>query len=208
MKNTIYIFTAALLVVVSLPLIFGFQVQNNNALPIGTVIYSVLQPETFMKLNGRENWVTLEGQELDRNLPIAKYFQRKKLPNANGLFIRSANYNSNGFDDNNRQSPFDIQQDMTSLPKNAFIINEGNANEHYHHLYLYEPFNQDGVRYRNGKNCKGCDILSGVNVHADFQGDASKLGRIATEPRTLEINGGDPETRPKNIALYTYLKIR
>ncbi len=153
---------------------------------LGEVIYSVLPELIFQKLYGK-GWVLMDGREIMgsalHKLTKEEGQAMTHIPNGIDMFIRGKT----------KDRPVGhFQHDTTRMPDNKFTTKLGG--EHNHHLLNYKSAFILGHQYKNG-----CEISSAHNYH--------NVETNVHEGHTHIILGGDPETRPKNIALYIYIKI-
>ena len=210
MKNYNYIVSITFLIA-----LVGFGFSNQNTISkgsLGDVKYSILPPEQFKKLNGN-GWQWMDGSDIDKtdlhDFLIAERLQGiltngKKLPNANGMFIRSMGFQNGIASDNRDRKVGSIQDYGTKLPKSKF---QGSGNgktstngEHSHDTTLGwggGPKNEGKIRTSSNspKNMWGGEIKKSGKHYHNYSMD------------NIKIRGGDNETRPKNIAFYAYIKV-
>jgi hypothetical protein len=144
---------------------------------IGDVKYSVLDPAKFIEVNG-EGWVLMDGRSIEGS-DLSTVSGLKTAYDAQGVFIRGLNLNR----DVKTGDPEGKERFLGSY-QSDMIIN---------HTHKY--------------------ISLGNTLWAD--NGYSDDGRPIRLPTTLETdnptNGNSTisgtETRPRNIALYTYIKI-
>ncbi|NVM66875.1 hypothetical protein FHW88_005193 [Mucilaginibacter sp. SG538B] len=168
--------------------IMAFTHSNDQAIgAIGDVKYSVLPPDKFKEENGNgwalmDDKIPLQGSDLNTKHGITS------LPDARGLFIRSLNLNRN----DEKGDPYAKEN------KRARSVGE---------------YQGDAV----GKHTHPIDMKTGYMLNLGafqnpppvsiFVGDRpaynNSYGGLTATDASLPII----ETRPKNIALYTYIKI-
>lgn len=178
-----------------------FQNLKLKALPIGTIIASILEFEKFQNVAGNA-WKPADGREVSAKSKYAKLTGNTTLPDLRGMFLRGLNQ----FDpvkgprldkykdpDGSRRKAGKPQEDATSLPKNKKNPFKGNAVSAGDHSHIYFKARREGGR-------------SGSNERASSE--AGSTGSSGSHTHTvLIIDGGDSETRPVNIAVVYYIKI-
>ena len=172
-----------------------------NALPIGTIIASMLESEQFQNITGN-NWKPADGRKVSAKSGYAKLTGNTVLPDLRGMFLRGLNQ----FDpqkgaridkykdpDGSRRKAGSLQKDATGLPKNKKHPFKGIAEAAGEHSHVYFKALSVGGR-------------SGSEVRASAE--ASTTGLSGNHTHTVVItSGGDSETRPVNVAVYYYIKI-
>lgn len=178
-----------------------FQNLKLKALPIGTIIASILEFEKFQNVAGNA-WKPADGREVSAKSKYAKLTGNTTLPDLRGMFLRGLNQ----FDpvkgprldkykdpDGSRRKAGKPQEDATSLPKNKKNPFKGNTVSAGDHSHIYFKARREGGR-------------SGSNERASSE--AGSTGSSGSHTHTvLIIDGGDSETRPVNIAVVYYIKI-
>lgn len=153
---------------------------------VGDVKYSVLNPAEFVAENG-DCWVPMDGRELAPTDKLRIASGMTFVPNAGGLFIRSQDFpNSDNDPDRDSNSPVATIQGDDFKSHNHNISDPG----HSHTGGAFWPGNgpeqnQDG----------------GVEDRTTFTNTGSSTTGITIN------NTGGTETRPKNINLWTYIRI-
>lgn len=174
--------------IVALAIIF-YGVSNPGNIPrkpiidtgaVGDVKYSVLPPEKFRSVNG-PNWYLLDDQVPLVNSKLASLeFGITALPDARGMFIRGLNDNrSDAYAD-----PF--SQENNNRMRKITDIQSDDFKRHNH------PINGRFMEAEGGRGFNGY----GLNSNS----------AVGYQTYSTSENGGN-ETRPKNIALYVYIKI-
>lgn len=158
----------------------------------GTVVYSVVPPGKISEVLG-PGWVLMDGRPLKDSDKLRQLTQMERIPDARGIFLRGMNEGrSDGFEDPSGNR--DIlepkpQAHLFSSHKHSII-----DNGHDHVLM---------VRNVGAGTLPEVGILYGGPTHSL---GADKLVRKANSNVTVDSFGG-AETRPTNIAVYTYVKI-
>ena len=177
--------------------------EERKSTPIGTVIYSILPPEYF--LAEHQGWVLLDGRKLDESKLsklLLTYSEQKfdSLPNALGVFLRSSNYNGKGLDIDSGRKLGELQKDATKR-SNKVMTGTGIANDSLSfHAHLVKNAKASRIS-RIGK------YTSGGRYYPMTEDQTIYDGRHIHNVKINIDGGGDLETRPKNISLYTYIKI-
>jgi hypothetical protein len=172
-----------------------------NALPVGTIIASMLEFEKFQNIAGNA-WKPADGRKVSAKSKYATLTGNTTLPDLRGLFLRGLNQ----FDpakgprldkykdpDGYRRKAGKLQEDATGLPKNKKNPFQGNALSAGDHSHIYFKARREGGR-------------SGSDDRATSE--AGNTGSSGSHTHTVLItSGGDLETRPVNIAVVYYIKI-
>ena len=178
-----------------------FQNREMKALPIGTIIASMLQFEKFQNVAGN-TWKPADGRKVSTSSKYAKLTGNTTLPDLRGIFLRGLNQ----FDplmgsrrdeykdpDGSRKKAGKLQKDATSLPKNKKSPFKGNAASAGIHSHIYFKARSEGAR---------------SGSHDRASSEAGTTGSSGDHTHTVLITaGGDSETRPVNIAVFYYIKI-
>lgn len=195
MRNLI----SGLIALVILALVLSFSKSNDvkDTGALGDVKYSVLDPTEFAKQNG-PGWVLLSGtslKEVDsmyQSSALKGIIQIPSLPDARGVFIRGMN-EGRSIDSGDVDGGDDRK--VGSFQRDAFA-------SHNHEIYA----GVDGQKRR---------IMASLGWSGGWgnQGNVSpvhaeKVPNTVNESGLISIrNSGGTETRPRNIALYVYIKI-
>jgi hypothetical protein len=178
-----------------------FQNREMKALPIGTIIASMLQFEKFQNVAGN-TWKPADGRKVSTTSKYAALTGNTTLPDLRGMFLRGLNQ----FDplmgprrdkykdpDGSRRKAGKPQKDATSLPKNKKSPFKGEATSAGDHSHIYFKARREGAR---------------SGSHDRASSEASTTGSSGGHTHTVLITaGGDSETRPVNIAVFYYIKI-
>ena len=169
------------------------QVKKDSLslLPVGTIVASTLEPKEYISKTMQGVWLPADG----RDNPKSSNFPQKVLPDLRGMFLRGWNeFNEfkgprNGFfADLGKRDTLGYQLDSTKLPNTDFKTDAEPAVNLSHSVATQYP--QGGAFARGGQ--------------------PPYFSISTTVPRHDHIvnSGGDKETRPKNIAVYYYIKIK
>lgn len=176
---------------------------------VGDVKYSILEPDEFAEENG-DCWVPLDGRTLAVNDTLRKKWAVKKLPDAGGMFLRGheiagheeLSYETTFFGtpvtvtisrdpDRTSDTPVSqVQMDEIDSHRHS-IIDPGHR--HNYELRDYDTNDQDGFEEFS---------LVHFTSNPDNKRDTNKAKTGISVQKS-----GSVETRPKNISLYTYIRV-
>lgn len=175
---------------------------------VGDVKYSILDPDQFVKENG-DCWVPLDGRTLTTADALRGQFGVRTLPNAGGLFLRGQEFDNSPDNDPDRTSASAIAElqtdDMKAHLHFANFPLSGNTaentTEHSHGLDLISSDNNG----REGDTGEGgsAQIISSTYPGGIHSHSYSPLARATGNTS----NTGAGDTRPKNLNLWTYVRI-
>lgn len=144
---------------------------------IGDVKYSVLPPDQFREENGN-GWFLMDDTVPLAGSDLNLKFGVTVIPDARGLFIRSLNGR---------------RDDAIS---DRFAIENGGRSR------LMGEYQDDSFREHN----HGLNLITGHGVWTHGDNTPGQGWACQWHPKQTHFQGAG-ETRPKNIALYTYIKI-
>lgn len=162
--------------------------------PVGTIVASQLPPVEFAKATGetegddfsKRTWILADGRKVTGTV-FAKLTGDKAVPDLRGVFLR-------GLDPNGSRQAGDLEGYSTALPTaNRFGGVTAKAGDHVHAGGM--QLSKVGDRYNAG----GQDYLVAVAANTLSGGEHTHVVDIT--------GGGDPETRPVNVAVFYYIKI-
>lgn len=168
-----------LMAVAAALLILGFTNSNPPQTGngrIGDVKYSVLNPENFVRENGK-GWVLMDGRNIN-NTDLFRLTRLNNIPDGRGVFIRNMNAGRSVAEGD---------------PAGNRAMGSYQADEIKTHTHQYSDAHYAEV------NC-GNQGLFGNKGESD-----NDNGRCVTTQTT--VASGGPESRPRNIALYAYIKV-
>ena len=162
---------------------------NQQATPIGTIVASILDYNTFLKANGLDKmenekmetvlWIPCDGRKENKS----KYssYSGGNIPDLRGVFLR-------GINDYNTNFPSVLPvKDNQKNPKNT----------------VAGEFQDDGIK----THTHDYQVGNAVNGH-NYNTVGGEFYHPTVRMRTTKINNGaEEETRPKNITVYYYIKI-
>ena len=162
-----------------------------KAMPLGAIVCSSLEPKQFITEAMLGVWVPADG----RIKPSGSNYPGNNVPDLRGVFVRGWNEFSSDkgirndeFKDPGPRDQDGYQQDSTKRPNNPFITDDEPAINLDHSLAIQHP---QGGTFAKGGAPPYHTVTIKVPKHSH---------RVNS--------GGDPETRPKNLALYYYVKVK
>lgn len=156
---------------------------------VGDVKYSILNPTQFAQVNG-DCWVPMDGRNIAGSR-LAMIRGSNTIPDVGGVFFRSQEFSGGADRDPNRTSSSTI----ATLQSDDF-------KSHNH------PVDDPGHSHTWKRGTEGDDSGSGGS-YGEFTlapGQRTDVIETSTTGITIENRGGD-ETRPKNMNLWTYIRI-
>jgi hypothetical protein len=160
---------------------------------VGDVVYSILTPEQFSQVHGT-GWVLMDGRAIDQQVDLRRLFNWTNVPDARGVFIRGMNLGR-------PKDSGDVGSDAQN--NRAIASYQGDVfKSHFHHLSNADIGNQrNGDVFASALGQWGTTPMSNANFEYQQHG-------TGTPPFLFKSSSvGDAETRPRNIALYTYIKV-
>jgi hypothetical protein len=172
-----------LAVIVAAALLLGAASYRQPAtMPLGTVVYSVLDRDAFLQANG-PGWELLDGSETSiDSTALCREAHFCTLPDARGVFIRGMNLG---------------RSVDSGDPQNQRAVGSFQADAYKQHIHRLRN-ELDEAGYDNHGNGERARIL--VDDGHPFNG-------TVWPTYTTGGAGADVETRPRNIALYTYIRV-
>lgn len=168
----------------------SIALRNMSALPVGTVIHSILTPDQ-MRDEAGDAWALMQGQVLVGS-DLDRKHQITNIPDSRGLFLRG--YNNGCLDDTDTSVRY-CNPDNTALggyQNDSFKKHEhgGGNHTHWNDMEITATRNWDG----SGRNT--------VTSHKNGQGWHSNHSGSVIQME------GENETRPKSLTLNIYIKVR
>lgn len=158
---------------------------------LGDIKYSILNPTQFAMVNG-SCWVPMDGTSMAGSA-LAALIGNNTKPNGGGLFLRSQEFaNSNNDPSRDSNSPIAAIQNQAVQSHNHGINDPGH--NHGHNDYV-----RNTTQVAAAESC--CSNI-GDNTFADN----SRTTANSTTGITIQ-NAGGPETRPKNMNFWVYIRI-
>ncbi|MBL7774884.1 MAG: hypothetical protein JNK89_02730 [Saprospiraceae bacterium] len=162
---------------------------------VGDVKYSILNPTQFAQANG-DCWVPMDGRALAATDQLRAQFGFTNVPDAGGLFMRAQEFSGSPDRDPSRTSasPIGTFQDQAVQTHGHNVSDPG-------HTHGYTDTRQNG---NAGDKC-GCAGQSAPASTATA--DDAKTTNSSGTGISIPSTGNGPETRPKNINLWAYIRI-
>ena len=173
-------------------------VSVNSAVPIGTVIASLLNQTRLADVTNdvlpfdprKSKWALASDQDVSGS-EYAKQVAAK-VPDLRGMFLRGMNEGRKDGDPDTTRAPGAEQPFATALPVTEFALSKAGSHQHY--------FDNDSIGHV-GKS-------SGSHGPGPAANPAYGSGPMGAAGEHIHnISGGDKETRPKNVAVYYYVRI-
>ena len=191
------------------PYSFSASIANEVACSgaLGDVKHSILNPEQFAQVNGA-CWVPMDARPLQTSDKLRQIVGISSLPQVGGLFIRTNDYNmSDRRDPGRNTTSVNLQADLMASH------NHGMDNQGWHrHGLRSNTGASDGTS--RGLRASSCNAVSGNNngnnsgYPYNFKGNGDPFYMTEEGGHTHNIfSSGGAETRPKNINLWTYIRI-
>lgn len=183
---------------------------------VGDVKYSILNPTQFAAVNGG-CWVPMDGRNI-AGTKLATILGTSTLPDAGGLFLRGQEFSTSPDNDPDRTSASTIatMQDQATEAHNHLFsatTSSNNATTYNSFTYYYGLWTGDGGSSNRPSNININDSLEDgrgapdrfnyINT-IDLRGNHSHTVTGSTEANS---NHSRQETRPKNLNLWTYIRI-
>ena len=197
MKNLI-------LVLISVSSILGMEKLVTSPIPssekIGDVRYSMIPPPRFQEEN--PGWVLMDGREV-KGTKYADLTGLDTIPDATNKFLRGMGGTYDAADgglNGKKRTVGSFQGYATSKPISDFKT-DSYSGEHFHHINQLARVAISGNGREKGEEFSTPGMIKNkdnvVSPHTDTDG---------LHEHTIGV-GGDPETRPSNIAIYVYIKV-
>jgi hypothetical protein len=168
--------------------------RKTQELGVGMVVASMLTPIAFAQSVGdpwpfdplKSRWSLADGEEVSGST-YQKQMSVNRVPDMRGLFLRGANYNrTDQWADLQPHDAEGRQEDTTRMPRTGFTVTSAGAHSHT-------------VAATGAEDGWG---------RLEIGGPATDTMSTSTNgDHTHTLSGGDPETRPRNIAVYFYIRI-
>jgi len=182
---------------------------------VGDVKYSILEPTEFAEENG-DCWVPMKGQMLAVNDTLRKKWQVKKLPDASGMFLRGHVLAGHEFvfaivdlipipllfhrDPDRTSATPAAQVQMDEIRKHSHSITDPG------HLHTFSDDEYVDNSADGSVENKYLSPFSNLFPSLIFPNDYIRKTASAKTGITVQNTGG-AENRPKNLSLYTYIRV-
>lgn len=155
---------------------------------VGDIRYSILSEEQFRRLHGEE-WELLQGQPVPADSELRGYWGDRNLPDARGVFLRGANHGRSAAEGNPEGNV-----GIGGYRADTFKRHRHEDSGHTHGLPIMS------FMYGNGGNQ--------YHTHTVFINQDHRGSRNIEHAKAQITETGDAETRPRNITVNTYIKMR
>jgi hypothetical protein len=171
------------------------------SLPVGSVVASTMTPELLSSLVGdppqfdatKSSWVLADGRDVSGSR-FAKVSLTSRVPDLRGLFLRGLNLG--------RGDSF-ADPDGTNRQAGDYQLDEIRAHEHpaESRTTIFPNPHSHTTRVPGGNDS------SGAPGHQGLVPEASSAVSLSAVTTTVVGATGGKETRPRNAAVYYYIKI-
>ncbi len=170
---------------------------QKESLPVGSIIASVLSPSDFSHHYGND-WIIADGEEVDTGTDYYKITGRKRIPDLRGRFLRGMDEDAS-VDPQSGREVGSLQDDSTRLPTSPFSIASSGSHSHTGTV--------GAVRTTKHAHLDGGSQIYPLDAEHRLRTPARPLIIEESGNHTHSVSGGDGETRPKNVAVYFYIRI-
>lgn len=201
------------------------QSSKSSLLPIGTVLQAFMGEAEFQKQYG-PGWVLCDGRSVAGSLYASMF--ASKIPDCRGRFLRSHGPGSVNIGEHQsdetaanslRNSSSSVSGGRISGSINPVTLRTISTSPQAKFTYYYEPWKYKGSNYSErafGASIPTANKKSGSSV-GEFEDGHQHNIRPHSHTHSLTISGtrtaaaqtitGGIETRPKNIAIHTFIRI-
>jgi len=160
---------------------------------VGDIKHSILNPTQFAAVNGA-CWVPMDGRALATTDQLRVITGMVNVPDGGGLFIRSQEFSGGADNDPSRSSGSAI----ATLQGEAVQSHAHGVNDPGHSHSFNDTYRQTGG---TSYNIAGGERFSSDSLTS--QGDNTNSSGTGVSIQ----NAGGPETRPKNLNFWVYIRI-
>ncbi len=154
---------------------------------VGDIQYSILFESQFQQLHGKE-WELLKGQEVPWDSELRSFWTDSHLPDGRGVFLRSANHGRPRTEGN---------------PEGTLPMGRYQTDVMVSHRHTVGPTRGGSTFISRGKG--DCELQHGIHTGGCFH-DNGAAG-ITRDTLHMSHEGGS-ETRPRNITVNVFVKIK
>lgn len=179
----------------------AFTVACSGA--VGDVKYSILNPDEFRLENG-DCWVPMDGRALSSSDKLRIRTGMTNVPNAGGLFVRSQEFSNTDNDPDRTHN-----SSIAAIQGDAFKTHNHGVSDPGHSHGINDPGHRHGIT-SSGSDDNGNYNDWGNSADRTNHTDNSTTGITIVSNITnisIQNSGSSNETRPKNINLWTYIRI-
>ena len=160
------------------------NVLGDDKLPIGSILASAAEPDVM--LNYAPNWRLADGRPVERDWEYEGI--DGQLPDLRNVFLR-------GMSQDGSRVVGSREEYATAEPRNGFSID---VSESGGHMHKYE---------RDERTVEVGPAPSRADARNDRR-ETSMTGKSGVHMHPIELTGWDKETRPINVAVYFYIKVK
>ena len=162
---------------------------------LGDIKHSILNPTQFAAVNGA-CWVPMDGRSIVGSNLNALVPSMTNVPDGSGLFIRSQEFNGtpNNYDPNR-----DHTSPIATLQGEAVQTHGHNVSDPGHD-HSYNDFRRGTTQVAAAESC--CSDVGDNNGS-----DSGRTSGSDTTGISIPSTGNGPETRPKNLNFWVYIRI-
>lgn len=178
----------------------SFPHSDSDATPVGSIVASYLPPNMFCGSGPKPNWMLANGDEIPKDAKLYTvvktspdlFASSDKTPDLRGVFLRGVNANrSDGKQDPDTRNPGSYQPD-------EFKKHDHGGGAHTHEASMDREWSvRDGV---------ACVTSIGKALLTQQPASVSPPTSEMPAGAIIKPDGGS-ETRPRNVAVYYYIKI-
>jgi hypothetical protein len=176
----------------------AIEKKPEDAMPVGTIISSILDFEEFSRVRGDEltnystklfKWVPADGRKISGS-QLSYIIQRDDAPDLRGRFLRGLNlFHNSG------EGDFKLEE-----------ANPDDSHRTWHENHGAGYWRQGDVFARHTHSYHSRFLEADDGDGFSGQGFASNSKHLG-ETDFISSASGDNETRPKNVSVYFYIKI-
>lgn len=160
---------------------------------VGDIKHSILNPTQFAAVNGA-CWVPMDGRALAATDQLRVITGMLNVPDGGGLFVRSQEFSGGADNDPSRTSGSAI----ATVQGEAVQSHNHGVNDPGHNHSFSDSYRQTGG---TSYNIAGGERFSSDNLTSVADNTSTKTTGVTIQ------NAGGPETRPKNLNFWVYIRI-
>jgi hypothetical protein len=169
---------------------------------VGDVKYSILNPTQFAQVNG-DCWIPMDGRSISGS-KLSQIVSSNNVPDIGGLFVRSQEYGQNYDADRTNSSSIATFQDQSYQSH----THSGYVGSVTSNPTMSTQNTLQDLSLGNWGNPHNAYIEEGANDPNYIKVVGQLSVTLADHGHSLTINNnGSAETRPKNVNLWTYIRI-
>ncbi len=173
---------------------------------LGDVKYSILNPTQFATVNG-DCWVPMDGRSMVEST-LATKIGGSNVPNGSGLFLRNHEFNEGNDPSRTVATPIaSIQDDDNKIHNHVGGTSLEGAHTHTHNANGGDYLGSAGITFMDGTITESTSDSgpNQINIRAHKALIIDNAGGHSHS--FITTTSGGPETRPKNMDFYVYIRI-